>query len=191
VGVRCFVAIELPGDARQRLAALMDALREESGIPKGIKWVAPSNLHLTLKFLGSTEESALPAITHALAQAASAHKGFNLALMGAGAFPSPRAKVIWAGVDAPETLALMAADVDSTMEPLGFERDARPFHAHITLGRVKDRLTEPEAVRLGKTIEAYAAHDAGTIAVGAVSLSRSDLQPSGPVYTCIQRSYLS
>lgn len=190
--LRCFIAIELPGDARQRLAALMDAIRGASGIPKGIKWVAPDNLHLTLKFLGATEESALPAITQALTHAASAHHGFTFALRGAGAFPSPmRAKVIWAGVDAPETLTLMAGDVESALEPLGFERDARPFRAHITLGRVKDRLTGPEAVRLGKAIEAQASHDAGTVAASTVSLIRSDPQPSGPVYTRIQRSSLA
>lgn len=119
-------------------------MREEAGrveallrprVPEA-RWVPRVNLHVTLAFLGQTE--AADAIASALSRVAAAHPACDLALGGAGAFPSPRrARVLWLGLTGGEALGALAAGVRAALEPLGFEPEDRPFSAHLTLARLK------------------------------------------------------
>ncbi len=110
----------------------------EQHVP-GARWVPKENLHLTLVFLGRVDDERLAEISNAVADALQGHVDFSVRLGELGAFPSvKRARVAWAGLDDPtQGLAGLADSVGGTLEPLGFQREARAFRPHVTLARLK------------------------------------------------------
>jgi RNA 2',3'-cyclic 3'-phosphodiesterase len=162
---------------RARLAAEVERLRPQA---RDVAWVARDNLHLTLKFLGGVEPDRLDTLAEALVAAVARHPGFDLVVRGLGAFPSrTRPRVLWAGVDAGgAALATLAAGIDDAIEPLGFAREARPFSAHVTLGRVREPRSDPRLAGALTLDEVF-----GRQRVLRVSLMRSELSPRGARYT--------
>ena len=167
----------LPDDLRQRLATEIQRLRPHAA---SVAWVAPANLHVTLKFLGQVDEARAPAVADALRSASARHRAFDLALRGLGAFPSPtRPRVLWAGLeDDAGALAALADAIDACCGELGFPRETRPFAAHVTLGRVREPTRRPQ---LGEALARPV--DFGRVAVARVSLMRSELSPRGARYS--------
>ncbi len=183
--MRLFVALD-PNDAvRARIAEL---LRELEPLARGIKWVRPHSMHLTLKFLGEQPENKLPALLEALA-AAPTPGPLELKFRGLGCFPNDRhPRVFWLGVEAPPELAQLAADVDRAMEPLGIEREPRKFSAHLTIGRLKEG---GNLSMLWSKWEAHRADDFGQITAPEFFLYQSRLSPAGAEYTKLRAFPLS
>lgn len=154
--VRTFVAVHIAEAIRRRIDARVDRS------VKGVRWVCGRPIHITLKFLGEVEEARLPALRDALAAVRMAP--FEIRVRGIGTFP----RVVWAGVEGP--VASLAERIEAACAPLGFEREARPFTAHITIGRVKGR------VRMST------ADDFGAQRVESFALMMSELRPEGPTY---------
>ena len=163
----------LPDDVRQRLATAIERLRAHAA---DVTWVAPANLHVTLKFLGQVEEARVPTLTDALRAALADRRGMDVAVRGLGAFPSPtRPRVLWAGLeDATGGMTALAECVDLCCGRLGFPRETRAFAAHVTLGRVREPRRQPA---LGEALARPA--DFGRLRVERVSLMRSELSPRG------------
>ncbi len=185
--IRCFVAIRLDPALRPAAARIQAELGRTR---VAVKWVEPENLHLTLKFLGEVPARQTDRIVAVLEQACRGQAPFELELAGLGAFPGARApRVVWIGVrDGLAALAALAGRVEDALVALGFEREARPFSAHLTLGRIR----EPERARpLGRALEAGGPAVLGRMAADAVWLMRSDLRPAGPVYTSLARLALA
>ena len=127
---------------------MQEGLRN-AGAPK-LRWVRPEGIHLTLKFLGNVEEHRVPSITDALAKATEA---FELTIQpsGVGGFGGRRIRVVWVGLEGDvERLAALATRVDEACGALGFERERRPFAAHLTLARVPDEDFERRAGASGR-----------------------------------------
>lgn len=173
------MAILLPDVLRSALADEIVRLRD---VGHGVAWVAPENLHLTLKFLGHVEREGLTRVIAALAEAAAAGRPFDLALRGLGAFPTAtRPRVVWAGVEAGHAEAdALAGRVDAALTPLGFVAESRPFSAHVTLGRVREPRRDPP---LTAAVAAGEKRSFGSFRVESVTLMRSDLSPRGARYT--------
>jgi RNA 2',3'-cyclic 3'-phosphodiesterase len=163
-------------------ARLGDVIEELRPIAPGVAWVAPDNLHLTVKFLGGVEEGRLPDVTAALTTAARAAPPFDLHVIGVGAFPSAtRPRVLWAGVAAgADPLTRLACAVDDALGGVGFAREERPFSPHVTFGRVREPRRKPA---LASALAAGAAREFGCVRVTKVSLMRSDLSPRGARYS--------
>jgi len=177
MGLRCFVAIELPAALKETIGELTRGLRASC---RNVKWVPPGNLHLTLKFLGDTEESLIPEIREKLREAASSHQPFSIAFRGAGAFPDlRRPRVVWAGVQDSQAVVYLQQDVEKALSSLGFAPEVRPFSPHLTLGRVK---SPGHTGLLKRGIEALGDAEFGSARVGSISLMKSDLKPSGAEY---------
>jgi 2'-5' RNA ligase len=180
--VRSFVAIELPAPILARLGALQARLRED--VPPGlVRWVRPEGIHLTLKFLGDVPVAQIEALAGALQEACAPHDGFAFRIAGLGCFPNPRRpRVIWVGVEEPGgVLAQLQRDVERALNPLGYPPEGRAYSPHLTLGRVKGRGREAL-----EALGAYVSRSAvtvGQVQAFAVHLMRSDLRPSGAVYT--------
>jgi 2'-5' RNA ligase len=149
-------------------------------------WTRPEGIHLTLKFLGEVEESRTPEIMAALTNAARDTGGFRIEIAGAGAFPNQKnARVVWLGITGDrDKLSALQAAVDETMTGRGMEREDRAFTPHLTLGRIKfirsrdawlAALNEIKDIRLTG------------FEVDHISLMKSELKPSGAVYTEIGR----
>ena len=173
------MAVLLPAEVRARLAETIEALRATA---RGVAWVAPTNLHLTVKFLGGVEESRLEAVRAALAAATAGHAPFDVALQALGAFPTPtRPRVVWAGLAAGAApLAALADEVDRALAAIGFPREERAFSAHVTLGRVREVRRDPA---LAAALARAASHPFGAFPVDRLSLMRSQLSPAGARYT--------
>ena len=136
--MRAFVAIFPPPELQ---AAVTGALETVQRLDDKVRWVRPENIHLTLKFLGNVQEETLGNLGAALEETCAGHKAFDIGLVRLGAFPSARrARILWIGVDAgSDQLRALAADLESALIPLGFEREKRAFTPHLTLGRVRSR----------------------------------------------------
>lgn len=188
--IRTFIAIELDEALKQELGRLEGRLQDR--VSTGVKWVEPGSIHLTLKFLGSTPSSKIAEIETRLEEVALWFTPFWLRLGRVGGFPNlKRPRVIWVGLEGDiETLHKLQLEVCRAIEDLGFPPEERSFTAHLTLGRVKDVLSEEERSRLREAMLTAESLPGGAFEVNSVSLMRSDLTPRGALYTCLREVFL-
>lgn len=180
--VRLFVAVEFPGAVRDRLWEETAPLRDAT---RAVKWVAPALMHATLKFLGERPPESRGPIAAALASATRRHAPIDGALRGLGAFPNfRRPRVVWVGIDEGGRLARVAADIDTALEPLGVERERRPFTPHLTLGRVRDGAPAAELDALRLAAERTSVEH--RLSIDHVALVRSTLGSGGPRYDLLE-----
>ncbi len=181
--LRLFAAVALPEALARAATEWIASLAARPGLGHGVRWVRPEGLHLTLHFFGNVEAAARPRIEAALAAGVAAGGGpFELALAGLGAFPSPaRPRVVWVGAEEPgaERLRQLQRAVAGAVAAAGFPVEARPFHPHLTLGRVP--AAPPPG--LAAAIAAAAGRPLGRWVVDAVTLFKSELSPGGSRYT--------
>jgi 2'-5' RNA ligase len=190
--LRLFVAIELPPDVRSALAETQLALqRSDPAAARLVKWVDVSSIHLTLKFLGDAPDTSLGALRSALARAAAGRPSLVLSLGQAGCFPNARQpRVLWVGVAGEnERLASLQQAVEAQIAPLGFPTESRRFSPHLTLGRVRDDADAAARQRLGSALQSARVAPASFVA-SSISLMRSELRPSGAVYTRLAEAAL-
>lgn len=174
------MAVDVDDRIRRQVARVQDAFRT---VAAGAKWVDPALCHITLKFLGYVAEDRLADITQACRRAAAAVQAFDLSFRGIGAFPRWRgARVLWMGIDTGEApLAQLQQRVDAEFGALGFEPEERPFSPHLTLARFKQPARSLEEAGHQFEHERF-----GSVRVEKLRLMRSDLRPSGPIYTVLE-----
>ena len=179
--MRAFIAIYPPPELRENLLQTARALLPGNEF----RWIKPTNVHLTLKFLGETEEERLADLREMLDTVCGRHEPFEIKPRGIGAFPSPRkARIVWAGVDAgANALLSLAEDIEESLSPLGFEREKRGFKPHITLGRARNRP--------GRLPEGTDAVEAPGFSARFVELVESSLGSGGAVYTTLSEHPLN
>jgi 2'-5' RNA ligase len=176
---RLFLAVNLGVAPTRKIADAVTKMRaaaEKRGLRVG--WVPPANLHVTLKFLGWSTADVVAAVRDRVHAAASGRRAFEVAARGAGGFPSDgNARVLWVGVSDPSgTLVEIAGALDGTLAELGFAREERSFHPHVTVGRVKDgRGTEDVLAPWRRT-------EFGTSLVREIVLYESHMKASGSEY---------
>ncbi|MBZ0167973.1 2',5' RNA ligase family [Candidatus Methylomirabilis lanthanidiphila] len=180
--VRTFVAANLNPDLQAALARVQDRLKTTRA---DVGWVRPENLHLTLKFLAQVEADRIGAIGEAVAAAATGCDPIRLVFQGLGAFPRPReARVVWIGLShGTEALAALQARIEAGLELLGFAREARPFTAHLTLGRVRGPAHREQ---LARAIAEAPAETLGEMVLDRIELMKSNLNTGGARYSILQ-----
>ncbi|MFQ5859050.1 MAG: RNA 2',3'-cyclic phosphodiesterase [Anaerolineae bacterium] len=183
-GIRSFIAVELTQDLLDSLIEIQDELRANEWADE-IRWVRREGIHLTLKFLGDVPAGRIEAIGDGVAQAVAGVQPFTVTVEGLGVFPNwRRPRVIWIGVGGDtDRLHALQEKVEQAMAGLGFEPEGRPFHPHLTLGRVNRRASSGYQRRLGEALQAHDIQKVGQMLVDEVSLMRSQLHPKGAVYT--------
>jgi len=183
---RAFVAVLLDEKTRRAVAAQIDHLRPLSRV---VTWVPPSNLHLTLRFLGDQTEEQLAEVVPALEEAASEVSAFTLSLKGLGAFPGlDRPRTLWVGVsEGAQDVRRLQACVADALGRRGVPIETRAWQAHITIGRVADeRRGRHEGMpELRSAVRRGAVASFGAMFVASIALMRSDLYTSGARYTAI------
>jgi 2'-5' RNA ligase len=187
---RLFVALEPPDAVRRRIAARATALRQAAGRhAEDVRWVPVENLHLTVQFLGAVPEQRVESVADAVRAAAAASRPLALEVKGAGGFPNARRpRVIWLGLEGDvESARALVADVGRRLAPLGFAPEARPWSAHLTLGRASDPRGAPG---LGGALVARAQEDGIPWRAGELVLIESHLSPKGPRYEPIVQAAL-
>nr|WP_238480885.1 RNA 2',3'-cyclic phosphodiesterase [Desulforadius tongensis] len=183
--MRLFVAINLPAEMKVKLQQIQ---RRIAQCQCDVKWVKPENYHLTVKFLGDTEDNKIQKIDSVLADTAKDTAAFKLSFTGLGAFYQMGIpKVLWIGVQGDvDKLRELNQRVEEAAAGLGFPPEKRNFSPHLTLGRVKSKRKYRELIEI---ISALNNEDInlGTVEVESMELMQSTLKREGPVYKVINR----
>jgi 2'-5' RNA ligase len=185
--IRSFIAIDFPEETRK---ALEDIQKELKQCGAGVRWVKSGSIHLTLKFLGNIHPAQVDDIALAVSREIQDDPPITLRAAGLGAFPNQRKpRVIWLGMEGEvQRLSRIQARVENAVEPLGFAREKRGFRPHLTIGRVRDRR------RLQALIDAMATLDVpefNSFDADEIILYKSDLRPTGAIYTKLHRMPLA
>ena len=176
--IRTFICIEIPESIKSRINKLQESLRQ---IDAQVSWAKASNIHLTLKFLGGVEASRIERVSKALERAANGISPFEVEVSGSGCFPSPRSpRVLWVGFSkVPEFLQQLYSNIEDELARDSFEREKRKFSPHLTIGRIR---TPNNAARVAEALIA-SGFESETFIASEVILMRSDLRPTGSIYT--------
>lgn len=188
--IRVFIAAPIPQAAKQFLSEVIAGLSVT--IPQGVRWVNPDGIHLTVKFLGDIAPNGVAEITEALGRAAAQAPPFQVRLLGLGTFPNvKRPRVLWAGVDGDlARLTELQEITEKELEALGYPKDSRPFNPHLTLGRVRDQVSEGTRRGICSTLSSQKPVGSEPWLVESVELIQSHLGPQGASYSTLTRAYL-
>jgi 2'-5' RNA ligase len=184
--VRTFIAVDIDPQVREKISRAITQLRPRF---LGVRWVAPANFHLTLKFLGDTEQTRIEAIGAALEERLRPFPRCTINAKGLGVFPDlRRPRIIWVGLAGNE-LATLAAHVESALLPLDFAPEKRNFSPHLTIGRW--RQTDRPSNSLGQELASWKDYEFGATTVDEVILFQSVLKPEGATYYRLKSVTLS
>jgi RNA 2',3'-cyclic 3'-phosphodiesterase len=174
--MRTFIAVDLPAGIKAGISAFLQKIKRTS--PGGISWANPADLHVTLKFLGEIDETAVETIGETVRKIAADTPVFSLAVAGTGTFPphSSRPRVLWIGIEESPALGAFQSLLEQALEPLGFPREDRPFRPHLTAARVRS------AGLPSRILESFTGNEAmtfGNFQVREAVLYQSILRPTG------------
>lgn len=192
--IRAFLSVELSDDVRARLAGLQQDLKQRIApdLPKPVRlsWVRPDSLHLTVKFLGDIPDSIVEPLRVAMADVLGTHRPLAIPLERLGGFPHfGQPRVLWVGPadawergkEAPRLAALHRA-IETCCQTQDLAPDDRPLTAHLTIARIKEG-----GKQVGQALAGSGMMDRplslGSLAVDSIALMRSELRPTGSVYT--------
>ena len=187
--IRTFIAVELGSSVIKRAGDLIDKLRVADA---EVNWVRPQQMHLTLKFLGDVADTDTPDICNVVSKVASQFEPFEIIFRGAGAFPDiQRARTLWIGLgDGAEELKALQSKIDDALKAeLGYSREARGFHPHLTIGRVKNASPQGRG-DLAKLLEKHTDFDADLAVIDEVVTFASFVDRKGPTHEALGRAEL-
>jgi len=175
---RVFIAIDIDKEVQQRLAEIQGKLQK---CDADVRWVAPENIHLTLRFLGyvSHPESIFKATEDSVCDI----EPFKLFLSKIGVFPDlKRPRVIWAGIKESKILSVISQNLSGHLEQCGFPEEKRDYRPHLTLGRMRSTKNKERLIRAIKANENW---DGGTLMVEKIKVMKSILKPEGAQYSSL------
>lgn len=192
--IRAFLAVELGEDLRKQITQVQQDLKQrlsrEASKDVRISWVQPTSIHLTIKFLGDIDEQIVSLMHEAIEQAVKNHLVIHIPLERLGAFPRPQQpRVLWVGAseqweqgEDAERLAALHRAVEACCVTLGFAPEGRPLSPHLTLARIKEGERH-----VGQALAKSGVMDRSisleSLTAGSVVLMKSELRPTGSVYT--------
>ncbi len=195
--IRVFIALVLPPQAKEALTRTICALTQE--ISTGVRWVDPSGIHLTLKFLGNIQPALTEQVFEAMTRASQINDSgnkdsgsddsghFQLSLSQLGVFPNARRpRVLWAGIQGDlNVLAGLQVRVEEAAGRIGFAPELRPYRPHLTLGRVREGVPPTARLQIGKAVSEAKLEPSPPWLVDSLHLIRSDRRPEGATYTSL------
>ena len=181
--LRAFVAVEIHPEIHSAMDSELAPLREMLNSSL-VRWTPTAKIHLTLKFLGDISQKNLEMLTQILKPEVGKHEPFEMEIKGLGSFPNARQpRVIWIGIQAPSGLLSLQRGIEAAATTLGYPGDKRLFSPHLTIGRVKKNVNSAQVQKIREALDQTKLGVLGTAHVTEVHLFKSDLKPSGSVYT--------
>lgn len=182
---RIFIGIKITPD--ENFLRIFSSLKAELS-DESIKWTDAENIHITLAFLGDTDEARIPVLDRMLAENCTGFGPFGLRLTGLGLFRNLRdPRIIWAGIEDTRRIAELNGLVAAGLKKNDFPVEERPFSPHLTLGRIK-RISDNE--KLKSFVEANSGTFVQNVQVKEVILFESVLKQTGPVYKTLGKFQL-
>jgi 2'-5' RNA ligase len=187
--IRTFYALSVPPELVDAVRRIQQRARID--LPRGLRWTAPEQVHLTLAFLGDVPTESVVQLKSILYEIALSVQPFEVSVMGVGGFPrADRPRVVWAGLagESVHQIGRLHHDLWSRLEPIvpKPEPNDREFHPHITLARVPG----PQPPKIAAWMQRHADYEFGDWPVRDIQLIQSVLTPKGPVYETLARSEL-
>jgi len=181
--MRTFVSIEITDEIKARIEELADKLKL---MLTPIRWVEKKNLHVTLKFIGWVKDEKVPSLIESIKTCAGGFGSFDVSFSGLGVFPSAkRPRVIWIGTTTgADRVKSLGECIESEVSKLGIREEEREFSPHLTIGRIKEKI---DVKALNDFIESNKDIDLGSFTVDHVSMMKSTLRRSGPIYEEIEK----
>ncbi|MFN8413350.1 MAG: RNA 2',3'-cyclic phosphodiesterase [Anaerolineales bacterium] len=181
--IRAFIAIEIPTETQNTIIKQTLRLKQTLG-EDVVRWIPAQNLHLTLKFLGDLAPTHVEFVKQGIKQIAESTSSFDMQIGGLGAFPNTKMpRVLWIGLHTPSALTTLQKNIEETASRLGFKKEMRAFSSHLTIGRVKQNIVPQEIQNIRRALETIQLGNIGTARVNSVHLYKSDLNPTGSIYT--------
>lgn len=188
--VRAFIALPLPDPTTRQLGQFISELK--SNAPRGMRWVDVKNIHLTLVFLGETPPEKIKQLSALLADAVTRIHAPIVKFTNLGAFPNPeRMRVFWLGLNLTPGLTEIHKQVNLACQQCGLPSDERRFVPHLTLARIPDTFTQGGLAQAAKLVNQPVPISKSPLLLDQMVLFKSDLQPSGAVYTPLHRFILA
>lgn len=184
---RLFIAADIPDNIKDRISAMSSELQK---LNLDAKWVKPENIHITLKFLGNTDEQKIPSIIKIIEQAVENIPPIACNISELGVFPNIKfPKVLWIGMDEKShALKHIADTLDKKLSKLGFEAEKKSFKVHLTIARMRSGKNKA-------SLEAFLANKGlvqkHEFMIEKIILYKSTLTPQGPVYNPLHENSLS
>ncbi len=191
--IRTFLAVELGDDLRNRITLVQQDLRQRLGRESSkdirITWVQPSSIHLTIKFLGDTDEHLVELLREAVERAMTGHRAVHVPIERLGVFPRPQQpRVLWVGPseqweqgDEAKRLTALHRAIEDCCQPFGFAPEDKSLRPHLTFARVKEGERHVSQT-LAKSGVMDRPISLGLLAVESVVLMKSELRPTGSLY---------
>ena len=181
--LRAFLASEVPTSFQDAILVATTDLRKNLGDDL-IRWVPVHNVHLTLIFLGDISSTSLDLIKQMMTVEAAQVRAFEMQIEGLVSYPNPRRpRVLWVGLNAPVALTYLQHALEAAAARLGYAPEDREFSPHLTIGRVRQNVSPADQQKIRDALECTKVGNLGTVCVNGVHLFKSDLQPTGSLYT--------
>lgn len=149
-----------------------------------VKLVEPEYIHITLKFLGDTNESLIDKIEEIMKNSVNDMDSFEIKLKNVGVFPNQNyIKVLWIGIENKDKIEIISQKIDKDLSELGFKKEKRGFSAHLTVGRVRSAKNKDNLLQI---IEKYKDIEFLNFKVDSIKLKKSELTPKGPIYSTLK-----
>jgi len=182
---RTFIAVKITinKQTEEFICGIQKALHKEA-----VSWVDTRNMHITLRFLGDTNEDLIDGIGGRLSEHLNKFSSFDLECKGFGIFKNlynPR--VLWLGIEKPEKLARLKVEIDNVLQPSGYLKEKRGFYPHLTLGRVKG-LNDKETLK--SLLLEYGNKHIQRFTIDQVNFYESILTRRGAVYKTLREFML-
>ena len=178
--MRLFVAIPLPESVKKQLTTLEKPI-------EGVRWQDSSQMHLTLRFIGSVNNETSEKVKSLLSEIS--HNSFEMAVNGLGQFPeNGNPRVLWAGIEQHPDLMLLQEKVEDACVKSGLDAENRDYKPHITLAKVKEKRAN-NAVK--SFINDHSNFRIKSIPVNEFILYHSKLSKEGAIHTAIQNYELN
>jgi len=176
--MRCFVAIELSEELKQKVAELINEIKGKDLLVAN--FVKPEQAHITLKFLGEVSEKKVEQLKAELKKFSESANCFELTFGGLGLFGQ---RVLWIGGEN-QIASKLAGSLDAYLSKLGFEKDTRPFQVHLTIARIK-KIKNRKGLQ--EILNKYKGKELGKIFVSELVLFKSELKRNGPEYFVLEK----
>jgi 2'-5' RNA ligase len=183
--MRTFIAIDIPSEVKDALAALQNELRQTRA---DVMWVNPEGIHITLKFLGEIEKKRISEVEQICLRIGEESPTFKLSIGSPGVFPNARhPRVLWVGLAGEiQPLEQLQRQLEERLAAIGFDPEENDFSPHLTIGRVKSNRNAGELITQANRYSIPAL----SFVVEEITLMKSELHPDGAIYKTLSEARL-